>query len=50
MSSEKKVKSPEQRVKELEKALKVILISIPEEVLKDQLNEDFSLITKALKK
>lgn len=45
-----KLKTPEQRVKELEKALNIILKAIPTEVLKDQLNEDFHLITKALKK
>jgi hypothetical protein len=47
---EKKLKTPDERIKELEYALKVIMEYFPKEVLKDQLNEDYELIEKALKK
>jgi hypothetical protein len=40
----------DKRIKELEKALKAVVKNFPEEVLKDQMNEDYNLITKALKK
>lgn len=38
------------KLKKALKALKAVVASFPEEVLKDQMNEDYDLITKALKK
>jgi len=46
----KEIELKDKRIKKLEKALKAVLDNFPEEVLKDQMNEDFDLITKAFKK
>jgi len=46
----KEIELRDKRIKKLEKALKAVVDNFPEEVLKDQMNEDYDLITKALKK
>ncbi len=43
-------KTPEERVRELEKALKSVMKNFPKEVLQDQMNEDYEFIEEALKK
>ena len=45
-----RLKTHEERVKELEKALKSVVKNFPEDVLIDQMNEEYDLIEKALKK
>jgi formiminotetrahydrofolate cyclodeaminase len=42
-------KEKDKRIKTLEKALKSVAKNFPKEVLKDQMNEDYNLIEKALK-
>lgn len=46
----KEIELKDKRIKKLEKALKAVVDNFPEEVLKDQMNEDYDLITKAFKK
>jgi hypothetical protein len=46
----KEIEEKDKRIKKLEKALKAVVDNFPEEVLKDQMNEDYDLIAKALKK
>lgn len=45
-----RLKTLEERVEELENALKSVVKNFPVEVLKDQMNEDYDLITIAIKK
>jgi len=53
LSNEDLITSVEEKdkiIKKLKRALKAVVDNFPEEVLKDQMNEDYDLIEKALKK